>query len=259
LSARESKSNSSSDERVDVRKDTYKDADGGRRKCDYLRVRLGGEAKHGKFVTKGRRRLEDEIVAAAGVQLVPVPTDQHHAWFVSEHRPTNAECRQQLDALTRSQNTGTKEAALLKMKKALKRVQQAGKEWAQMPVPASPKDYAHLIEGGAASEEWKSRIGGGERPPGPFRTGGLLGRNGRFDLSAMRHWLERSKPCTHVAVGLLGAGESEALQELPLEGPDSVFDFIEGMRPVGDTGIETPRWIQKLLDGHLQCAVDFWE
>jgi hypothetical protein len=35
-----------------------------------------------------------------------------------------------------------------------------------------------------------------------------------------------------------------------------VVAFIEGMRPDGE--VETPRWIEQLLLGDLQCGREFW-
>ena len=127
-------------------------------------------------------------MAAAGATLVPVPTDRHHAWFVSEHRPSASECRKQLEALQRSQNTGTEAAAIKKMEKALAKVVKAGAPFVMDKQPVAALDYAHMIESGAASLKWESAIAAGKVPPEPFRSQGEVGRNGSFDLSAIRHW-----------------------------------------------------------------------
>jgi hypothetical protein len=235
-----------------------------------------------------RLRLEDEIVAAAGVTLVPVPTDRHHAWFVSSHRPSAAECRKQLEALQRSQNTGTEDAAIRKMAKALDKVTKAGEPFVTAKHPTSELDYSHMIESGAASLEWEGLIAGGEVPPSPFRSQGEVGRNGSFDLSAIRHWLWSKRHRDTSTGGSSGAKDTykdadggrrscDVLRALlkgrmkgGLGGAESMAageaapvttarSFVEGMRPKGETGWSTPKWIQQLLDGQLQCALNFWE
>jgi len=52
-----------------------------------------------------------------------------------------------------------------------------------------------------------------------------------------------------IAKTAVGAG-SEGADSLP------VVAFIEGMRPDGE--VETPRWIEQLLLGDLQCGREFW-
>ena len=262
---------------------TYKDADCGRKGCDALRKLLGGNARSGATqqmrsgtplsALSGRKRLEMEEIEAAGIKLLVSQEVDPNMWFATGHRPSAADCREQLKALRRSQVPGTLEQAKVKMAKAVNKVTAAGVKWQNQQLSSRPGfqvaklDFSHLVEDGQHSEEWQLRVENGEAPPPPFEVSGKFGRLAAFSLSAVREVLvgrQASRLSSHATE--VAAMASTQLGEVPpvtiAESQtlsDGAVGFVEGMRPSGDAGLETPTWIRKLLDGDLLCGVNFWE
>jgi hypothetical protein len=262
---------------------TYKDADCGRKGCDALRKLLGGNARGGATqqmrsgtslsALGGRKRLEMEEIEAAGIKLLVSQEVDPNMWFATGHRPSAADCREQLKALRRSQVPGTLEQAKVKMAKAVNKVTAAGVKWQNQQLSSRPGfhvaklDFSHLVEDGQHSEEWQLRVENGEAPPPPFEVSGKFGRLAAFSLSAVREVLvgrQESRLSSHATE--VAAMASTQLGEVPpvtiAESQtlsDGAVGFVEGMRPSGDAGLETPTWIRKLLDGDLLCGVNFWE
>ena len=153
------------------------------------------------------------------------------------------------------------------MEKALAKVVKAGAPFVMDKQPVATLDYAHMIESGAASLTWEGRIAAGKVPPAPFRSQGGVGRNGSFDLSAIRYWLKSKRQHKNGVRSTSGVGDryqesgsgERSGNELKAPPITTARSFVEGMRPKGETGWNTSKWIQQLLDGQLQCALNFWE
>ena len=91
--------------------------------------------------------LIPKALAAVGVQLVPkaaLAVKGSENWLVSGHRPSAADCREQLKLLRRSQQTATPEQAKARMAAAVARVQKVGAALA----PGVPADYSHRVADG---------------------------------------------------------------------------------------------------------------
>ena len=221
-----------------------------------------------------------------GATVVPpsVHGDPSNSWFVSEHRPSAAEVRAQLEALCRTQKSVTEVDAKRKMARAIDKVSKAGSKLGENASSTGDLDFRHQIEDGAASSHWAAVVARGGAIPAPFLVAGGTGRAANFSLSAVRMALSGAvitPPVSEVrappsGASAAGGGAAAASQSDSPEAPQprSVFQFglpenwsqeqgaeqfIEGMRPKSGTDLGTPPWIQQLLDGDLQAACDFWQ
>ena len=191
-----------------------------------------------------------------------------HMWVTATHRPSAAEVKAQLQNLQRRQQPSTLEQATAKMRKALVKVDEAGRKWQESPtapLPSQTHDYKAMVEDGQGSAEWRAKLAQGALVPQPFLTGGRVGANPGFSLSAVREFLVLKNqgvalahpvsPPDDSAAGAPTAGwlpRSNAVLE------EEVVDFVDSLCPEGADRDDPPNWVCALLDGDLLEAKGFW-
>ena len=200
-------------------------------------------------------RIQDramvEVVQAEGAQGALDPM-----WFITRNRPSARAVREQLEAMCRRQKPCSLQKAQRKMRSAVDKVRAAGLEWAENEEGTKGYDYAHMIEDGQASSAWRDRLGEGEEPPPPFLTGGRVGENPRFSLSAMREGIKLQQQ-GRLRIDSSVAPEQRDTSPAPCTVP-AICSFIDEMRPA-DAADEDPEWVARLLDGELMEAAGFWD
>lgn len=113
-------------------------------------------------------------------------------WVTATHRSSAAEAKAQLQNLRSCQQPSTLEQATAKMRKALVKVDEAGRKWQESPtapLPSQTHDYKAMVEDGQSSKEWRAKLAQGALVPQPFLTEGRVGANPDFSLSAVREFL----------------------------------------------------------------------
>jgi len=204
-----------------------------------------------------------QVVASAGL-VKPVS----EMWLAATHKPSAAEVKKQLQALRRRQTPSTKEEAEKKMRGALAKVSQAGQRWQDnptLPLPEQTHDYQAMVEDGQGSPEWRASLQQGNLVPQPFLTGGFVGANPLFSLSAVREFLALRKLGGWLAAPTTSSETSggnvsrvgwvprttAALQK-------EVVMFVDALCPEGADRDDPPDWVGRLLDGDLLEAKCFW-
>lgn len=155
------------------------------------------------------------------------------------------------------------------MRKALARVREAGKEWhanPSFPTPPQQLDYTAMVEDGQGSKEWRDKLALGALVPSPFLTGGCVGVNPDFSLSAVREFLvlkgqgvELASPDSQPEVGATGASQGcwRPRPRSVLEA--EVIDFVDALCPEDADRENPPAWVDALLEGDLLEAKEFWQ
>ena len=91
-----------------------------------------------------------------------------HMWVTATHRPSAAEVKVQLQNLQRRQQPSTLEQATAKMRKALVKVDEAGRKWQEnptAPLPSQTHDYKGMVKDGQGSAEWRAKLTHGALVP----------------------------------------------------------------------------------------------
>ena len=227
--------------------------------------------------------------AKQGVQLSPVPESDvaaldaaartlvvgagqsaavDHMWVTATHRPSAAEVKAQLQNLQRRQQPSTLEQATEKMRKALVKVNDAGRKWQESPtapLPSQTHDYKAMVEDGQGSAEWRAKLARGALVPQPFLTGGRVGTNPDFSLSAVREFLvlksqgvALARPVSPPDDSAAGAPTAGWLPRSNAVLEEEVVDFVDSLCPEGADRDNPPNWVGALLDGELLEAKGFW-
>ena len=198
------------------------------------------------------------------IGTVPVVGAQHapDMWFVNGHRPSAGEVKKQMDAMYRRQAPSTPKAARNRMAHAVSKAREAGERVAMRQhdkgvVEVPPPSFEHLVGDGRASSVWRRRILAGQRVPSPFLTGGKVGKNADFSLSAVREYLQLKAEGRLPGGEALGPAPGESVA-VPADPVVSAVEFIAGMTPADAEGAQMPEWVARLLDGDLDQGSTFW-
>ena len=208
--------------------------------------------------------VEQPAGVGGAIGTVPVVGGQNapDMWFVNGHRPSAGAVKKQMDAMHRRQSPSTPKAARNRMAHAVSKAREAGERVAMRQhdkgvAEVVPPSFEHLVGDGRASPAWRKKILAGQRVPSPFLTGGKVGKNAEFSLSAVREYLQLKAEGRLPRGGVRGPTPGES-GVFAAEAVVSAAGFIAGMTPGDADSAQMPEWVAKLLDGDLDQGSKFW-